>query len=147
MTDAEHLDDPFEDEDDPLEDEPDGEAEDELGEGDPGADDELDDGFRDRVSRASEDALGDLAHALLDNPILNQALSTALGAGERAMQAQRSAMGALNLPAASDLERLERRLRSISERIEEMEDRVDDMADEIAVLRRNAARAPDASGS
>lgn len=112
----------------------------EFGDEDPFAEDEGADGLRDRISRMSEDALGDMARTLLDNPILNQALSTALGAGERAMQAQRSAMGALNLPAASDVERLERRLRSISDRVEAIEDRVDDMADEIAALRRNAAK-------
>jgi hypothetical protein len=117
----------------------------EFGDDDPFAEEAVDDGLRDRISRMSEDALGDMAHALLDNPILNQALKGALGAGERAMQAQRSAMGALNLPAASDLERLERRLRSISERVEAMEDRVDDVADEIASLRRNASKSAPSS--
>ena len=63
------------------------------------------------------------------------------------MQAQRSAMGALNLPAASDLERLERRLRSISERVEAMEDRLDDIADEIATVRRQAKSTPAAEQS
>ena len=69
-----------------------------------------------------EEALGDLAQALLENPLFNQALTTALGAGERAAQAQRTAMGALNIPAASELERLEQRLRSLSNRLESVED-------------------------
>ena len=86
-----------------------------------------------------EEALGDLAQALLENPLFNQALTTALGAGERAAQAQRTAMGALNIPAASELERLEQRLRSLSNRLESVEDRLDDLLDEVAVLRRRLA--------
>jgi septal ring factor EnvC (AmiA/AmiB activator) len=102
-----------------------------------------DKGLRDRVSARGEEAIGDLAQALLENPVLNQALATALGAGERAVQAQRSAMGALNLPAASDVERLERRVRSVSERVEAIEDRIDDMARDLAQLRRQAAATAD----
>lgn len=98
-------------------------------------------GFRERVSERGEEAIGDLAQTLLENSVLNQALATALGAGERAVQAQRSAMGALNLPAASDLERLERRVRSVSERVEAIEDRLDDLARDVAQLRKRAAEA------
>jgi chromosome segregation ATPase len=83
-----------------------------------------------------EEALGDLAQALLENPLFNQALTAALGAGERAAHAQRTAMGALNIPAASELERLEQRLRSLSNRLESVEDRLDDARDEVAALRR-----------
>lgn len=96
-------------------------------------------GFRDRVSARGEEAIGDLAQTLLENPVLNQALATALGAGERAVQAQRSAMGALNLPAATDVERLERRVRSVSERVEAIEDRVDEIARDLSSLRKQAA--------
>jgi|SRR5918999_4760594 septal ring factor EnvC (AmiA/AmiB activator) len=96
-------------------------------------------GFRRRVSAAGEEALGDLAQTLLENPIFNQALATALGAGEKAASAQRSAMGHLNLPAASDVERLERRVRSVSERVEAIEDRLDDLARDVAHLRREVA--------
>ena len=92
-------------------------------------------GFRAR----GEEALGDLAQALLENPIFNQALTAAMGAGERAAHAQRTAMGALNIPAASELERLEQRLRSLSNRLESVEDRLDDLIDELAVLRRRLA--------
>jgi chromosome segregation ATPase len=100
-------------------------------------------GFRAR----GEEALGDLAQALLENPIFNQALTAALGAGERAAQAQRTAMGALNIPAASELERLEQRLRSLSNRLESVEDRLDDLADELAVLRRRLASAQASPGA
>ena len=98
-------------------------------------------GLRDRLSSAGEDALGELAQNLLENPVFNQALAAALGAGERALQAQRSALTALNIPSAGDLERIERRVRSVSDRIEEVEDRLDDMAMEIAALRKRVADA------
>ncbi len=89
-----------------------------------------------------EEALSDLAEALLDNPLFSQAITTAVGAGERAAQAQRSAMGALNIPSAAEVERLEQRLRSVSNRLESLEDRLDDVLDELAVLRRRVAGAP-----
>jgi hypothetical protein len=77
-----------------------------------------------------EEALGELAQALLENPLFGQAVGKALGAGERAAQAQRSAIGALNLASAADLARLEQRLRSLSDRLEAVEDRLDDLAAE-----------------
>jgi chromosome segregation ATPase len=95
---------------------------------------------RSGIRARGEEALGDLAQALLDNPLFSQALTKTLGAGERAAQAQRSAMGALNVASSADLERIERRLRSLSDRIEEIEDRVDELTDEVMALRR---RAPD----
>jgi chromosome segregation ATPase len=91
------------------------------------------------IRARGEEALGDLAQALLDNPVFGQALATAVGAGERAAQAQRSAMGALNIPAADEVERLEQRLRSLSARLEAVEDRLDEVMDELAALRRRSA--------
>ncbi len=93
-----------------------------------------------------EEALSDLAEALLDNPLFSQAIGKAVGAGERAAQAQRSAMGALNIPSASDVERLEQRLRSVSNRLESLEDRLDEVIDDLAALRRRAAQDAPASG-
>lgn len=90
---------------------------------------------RSGIRARGEEALGDLAEALLDNPVFSQALSRALGAGERAVQAQRSAMSAVGVPTAADLERLERRLRSLSTRLEEIEDRLDELGDDVAELR------------
>jgi len=86
-----------------------------------------------------EEALGELAQAMLENPLLSQALSKAFGAGERAMQAQRSALGALNVPTGSDVERLGQRLRSLSDRLEAVEDRLDELAAEVAAMRRKAS--------
>src|SRR5258708_37551956 len=84
-----------------------------------------DDGLRARLTRQGEDALGKLAQDLLENPVVAGALSRAFSAGERATQAQIAALGALNLPSAADIERLTRRLRSVSQRLEGVEDGVD----------------------
>jgi hypothetical protein len=96
-------------------------------------------GLRERLSTAGEEALGEITQALLDNPLFNQALVAAVGAGERALAAQRSAMSALSIPSASDLERLERRLRSVSNRLEAVEDRLDEIED-AAASRKAPAR-------
>jgi chromosome segregation ATPase len=82
-------------------------------------------GFRDRISKRGEEALGELAESLLENPVFNSAIQTALGAREKAQQAQQVAMGALNIPSASDLERLTRRVRAVSQRLEGVEDGID----------------------
>jgi hypothetical protein len=74
-----------------------------------------------------EEAVGELAQALLENPLFSNALGRALGAGERAVQAQRSAMGAAGIASSADLERLEKRLRSLSARVEAIEDRLDEL--------------------
>lgn len=107
------------------------------------SDDERQDGLRDRLTRQGEDALGKLAQDLLDNPLVNSALSRAFDARERAVQAQEAAMGALNLPSAADLERLTRRLRSVSQRLEGLEDGVDRLDQRLEDL---AAAAPKATG-
>ena len=82
-------------------------------------------GLRERVTRQSEETLGKLAQELLENPVVSGALSRAFETRERAMRAQEVAMGALNLPSASDLERLTRRLRGVSQRLEGIEDALD----------------------
>src|SRR3954470_10622245 len=90
------------------------------------------------IRARGEEAVGELAQALVENPLFNSALSRALGAGERAASAQRSAIGALNLASASDVERLEQRLRSLSGRLESLEDRIDELSDELRAARRTA---------
>src|SRR5437588_11925113 len=84
-----------------------------------------DQGFRERVTRQSEETIGKIAQELLDNPVISGALSAAFETRERAMRAQEVAMGALNLPSASDLERLTRRIRGVSQRLEGVEDGLD----------------------
>lgn len=77
------------------------------------------------MTRQGEEALGKLAQELLENPVVSGALTAALQTRERAVHAQEAALSALNLPSASDLERLTRRLRSVSQRLEGIEDGLD----------------------
>lgn len=82
-------------------------------------------GFFEKMTRQGEEAIGKLAQDLLENPVVTGALSAAMETRERAMRAQEMALAALNLPSASDLERLTRRLRSVSQRLEGVEDVLD----------------------
>jgi chromosome segregation ATPase len=96
------------------------------------ADDSGQSGLRERIARQSEDALGKLAQELLENPLVNSAITRAFEARERAVQAQEAAMGALNIPSAADVERLTRRLRSVSQRMEGIEEAVDRLDQRLA---------------
>ena len=78
--------------------------------------------LRDRISGSTEDRLGKALGELLENPLLTGAIGRAFDAREKAAQAQEAALGALNLPSAADIERLTRRLRSVSQRLEGIED-------------------------
>jgi hypothetical protein len=88
----------------------------------------------------SEQAITELAQVLLDSQVLENALAAAFGAREKAAEAQQAAMAALNLPSAAEVERLERRLRSLSRRLEQVEDQIDAVTREVAGLRRQAGR-------
>jgi chromosome segregation ATPase len=99
-------------------------------------DEPVDEGLRTRLTRQGEDALGKLAQDLLENPLINAAITRAFDAREKAAQAQEVAMGALNLPSAADVERLTRRVRSVSQRIEGLEDGVDRLEEAIQRLAR-----------
>jgi chromosome segregation ATPase len=95
--------------------------------------------LRDRLAKQGEDALGKLAQDLLENPLVNGAISRAFEARERAAQAQEVAMGALNIPSAADIERLTRRVRSVSQRLEGIEDGVDRLDERLASLSGSTA--------
>ncbi|MEA2160335.1 MAG: hypothetical protein QOD66_2715 [Solirubrobacteraceae bacterium] len=96
-------------------------------------------GLKERMTRQGEEAIGRLAQELLDNPMVSGALSRAFETRERAMRAQEVAMGALNLPSASDLERLTRRLRGVSQRLEGIEDGLDRLEQRIDGLGAQSA--------
>lgn len=81
-------------------------------------------GLKERLAYSAEERVGRALSELLDNPLLTGAIGRAFDARERAAQAQELAMGALNIPSAADIERLTRRLRSISQRLEGIEDAV-----------------------
>jgi hypothetical protein len=93
-------------------------------------------GDKERTSSHSEDTLGEIADFLLENPWLNQAVQLALGARERASQAGVQAMRNVGVPTVADVDRLARRVRSLSERLESVEDKLDALGHELAELRR-----------
>jgi predicted nucleic acid-binding Zn-ribbon protein len=92
------------------------------------------DGVRERLQKQGEDTLGRVAQELLESPLVHSAIARVFDAREKAVQAQETAMGALNLPSASDLERLTRRVRALSQRLEGIEDGVDRLDERLAGL-------------
>lgn len=80
--------------------------------------------LRERLTTGTEDKLGRALADLLDNPLVTGTIGRAFDARERAAQAQELALSALNIPTAADIERLTRRLRSVSQRLEGIEDGV-----------------------
>ncbi len=100
--------------------------------------DDTQSGLRDRIARQGEDALGKIAQELLENSLVNSAIAKAFEARERAVQAQETAMGALNIPSAADVERLTRRLRSVSQRMEGIEEAVDRLDQRLAGMSQSA---------
>ena len=96
---------------------------------------EHDESFVDRLSRQGEEALGKIAEELIGNPVVHGAIARAFEAREKAVQAQEAALGALNLPSAADIERITRRLRSVSQRLEGIEDAIDRLEMRLATAR------------
>jgi hypothetical protein len=94
-------------------------------------DDEVsdEDPVRDWLGARCEELLGKVTRALIDDSAVNVAVSRAFEARSKATQAQESAMGFLNIPTAADVERLTRRLRSISQRLDAIENSVTRLED------------------
>lgn len=86
---------------------------------------ESDEEYRESLRQRSEQAIGELAQTLIDSQVFEGGIRAAFGAREKAVEAQHAAMAALNLPSAGEIERLERRLRSLSQRLDEVEDELD----------------------
>jgi chromosome segregation ATPase len=101
---------------------------------------EQDESFVEKLSRHGEEALGRVAEELIANPVVNGAVARAFEAREKALQAQEAAFGALNLPSAADIERVTRRLRSLSQRLEGIEDAVDRLEERVAAAGAGADR-------
>jgi chromosome segregation ATPase len=95
---------------------------------------EQEESFVDKLSRQGEEALGKIAEELIANPVVNGAVARAFEAREKALQAQEAALGALNLPSAADIERVTRRLRSLSQRLEGIEDAIDRLEERMAAI-------------
>ena len=95
-------------------------------------------GLRQRLQSGGEEALGKLAQDLLENPLVSGAIARAFDTREKAVQAQEVAFNALNIPSAADLERLTRRVRSVSQRLEGIEDGIDRLDERLAALNRSS---------
>jgi len=99
------------------------------------SDDDIDtDGLRERLTKQGEDTLGKVADDLLANPIISGAISRAFEAREKASSVQEATLAALNIPSAADIERLTRRVRSVSQRLEGIEDGIDRLDERLAVM-------------
>jgi chromosome segregation ATPase len=96
-------------------------------------------GLRQRLSGTTEERLGRALSDLLENPLLTGAIGRAFDAREKATQAQEVALGALNIPSAADIERLTRRLRSVSHRLEGIEDGVHRLDQALAPTREDGS--------
>ena len=90
-------------------------------------------GLRERLTKQGEDTLGKLAEDLMANPLIAGAIQRAFDAREKASSAQEAALGALMLPSAADIERLTRRVRSVSQRLEGIEDGIDRLDERLGV--------------
>jgi chromosome segregation ATPase len=106
----------------------------------PMADERQDEGIRDRISRQGEETLGKIAEELAGNALVTGAIARAFEAREKAVQAQEAAMGALGIPSAADIERLTRRLRSVSQRLEGIEDSVDGVDERLGEIKAGIDR-------
>jgi chromosome segregation ATPase len=99
-----------------------------------------DESFVEKLSRHGEEALGRLAEELIANPVVNGTIARAFEAREKAVQAQEVAVGALGLPSAADIERVTRRLRSLSQRLEGIEDAIDRLEQRLDTIGGGADR-------
>jgi chromosome segregation ATPase len=107
------------------------------------SDDDIDsDGLRERLTKQGEDTLGKMADDLLANPLVSGAISRAFEAREKATSVQEATLAALNLPSAADIERLTRRVRSVSQRLEGIEDGIDRLDERLAGLSTAAGIEP-----
>jgi hypothetical protein len=101
---------------------------------------EQSDNLKDRISSRGEEALGEVAQALLENPVFSQILQSAFGAREAAGQVTAQAMRNVGFATQADLERLERRVRGISDRLEAVEDRLDALGKPSTEAKAGAAK-------
>jgi len=103
------------------------------------SDDTESEGLRERLTKQSEDTFGKLAEELLANPLVSGAIARAYEARDRATSAQEATFAALNIPSAADVERLTRRVRSVSQRLEGIEDGIDRLDERLGALAAGTA--------
>ncbi len=89
-------------------------------------------GWRDRIQRQGEDAVGWLAQEVLDNQVVKGAVQGVTDAGQKVFETREMFFGVLDLSSASEMQKLTRRLRSISQRLEDVEDGFDRLSERTA---------------
>ena len=97
---------------------------------------------RPNTDQRSRSAVLRLASELVGTDAVREATSLALGARERAVELQELTLNALNLPSAAVIDRLTRRVRSVSLRLEGIEDaldRLESRLEQIADLQNTVA--------
>lgn len=87
-----------------------------------------------------------LFEPLADQPVARDLLSVASAARDYALRAQETALGALSLPTANDVAKLERRLRSMTDGLSRLEDQVDRIESRLRRLEQTV-KAPVDSGA
>ena len=103
--------------------------------------------FVDRLSRQGEEALGKIAEELVANPVVNGALDRRLRGAREGRPGAGGGDGRAQHPSAADIERLTRRLRSVSQRLEGIEDALDRLEDAARRGRGSRGRGGDRDGS
>ncbi|RHW24771.1 hypothetical protein D0Z08_22630 [Nocardioides immobilis] len=71
------------------------------------------------------DQVRSILEPLVDQPVAQRLLSEASAMRDRTLRAQEAALGALNLPTAADLAKLERRLKSLTDAVARLDDHLD----------------------
>lgn len=90
--------------------------------------------LRDRIVRQGEDAVGRIAQDALDNKLVKGVVQGITDTGQKVFEAREAVFGVLDLSSASDLQKLTRRLRSVSQRLEDVEDGVDRLSSRVGAL-------------
>lgn len=93
--------------------------------------------LRDRIVRQGEDAVGRIAQDALDNKLVKGVVQGITDSGQKVFEAREVVFGVLDLSSASDLQKLTRRLRSVSQRLEDVEDGVDRLSSRVGALNSN----------
>lgn len=66
-----------------------------------------------------------LAHSLVQHPVIRSAVHRGFEARDQALKVQAAVLAALNLPSADELDNVASRIKSLSQRLESLEDAVD----------------------
>ena len=82
------------------------------------------DSLRERFGTRGEEVVGRIVQDLLDSPLFNSVVTTALEARGRAAHAHELALELAGLPSSAQVERLTRRVRSVAQRLESIEDAI-----------------------